>query len=242
MVGRIWGTSQPEHILKMPYFHRPGNTDHTLVQLTLEPYWESLSFLPPLPFLLQSMSSNSLCCEQLMLGEKPLLIGTAAFHMWISSETNGIDFLSLSGLNEAAAANRINGVEVLQAWGLLSWTTRKMICLDINCPFFSYGFVLGVVIISDTCFLQSCRLLVIQHFRLRVTYLIEKLTVTSEEKDYLLIRLRWWWGSVKPAVCLGMAFSGGSAGWLASISLMALLSLGFSTDIAVGTETRLLNC
>lgn len=55
-----------------------------------------------------------------MLGEKPLLIGTAAFHTWISSETNGIDFLSLSGLNEAAAANPVNGVEVLQAWGLLS--------------------------------------------------------------------------------------------------------------------------
>lgn len=66
--------------------------------------------------------------------------------------------------------------------------------------------------------------------------------MTPEEKDYPLIPLWWWRGSVKPAVRLGGSdFSEGSAGCLASISPVALQILGLSTDIAVRTETTLLN-
>lgn len=71
---------------------------------------------------------------------------------------------------------------------------------------------------------------------------MEKWTVTPEEKDYLLIPLRWWMGPVKPAVLLGRAsFFWGSAGCLARIPPVALQSLGFGTDIAVRTETTPLN-
>lgn len=66
--------------------------------------------------------------------------------------------------------------------------------------------------------------------------------MTPEEKDYPIILLRQWRGSVKPAVLLGRAdFSGGSAGCLPSISPMAQQRLGLGTDTAVRTETTRLS-
>lgn len=206
------------------------------------------SYPPPAPTsiyepakLLPLLTAHLWCA-----GRDPHLHKDSFPHVWISSEPSGIYYFSLSGSNEAAADNLTNGVEfsasskpdklcqegevakcklsVLRLWLCFGWS-------------YHFWYVLCPALWAAWCMVSNPA-----SWAASNASVMEKWTVTPEEKDYLLIPLRWWMGPVKPAVLLGRAsFFWGSAGCLARIPPVALQSLGFGTDIAVRTETTPLN-